>query len=216
MHTLDTVLSLPPQRITGPLDAVDLVKELLAHGANPDARLSKPLLPRHHNPGDGALGEGTTPLMRAARAGDVPVVRLLLEAGADPMIRQKNHTTALMFASGLGRTSLFDVDRPWSEDKAIEVVRMCLEHGAEMDAFNDLGQTPVHGAAGLGASSIIAFLAERGARLTIRDKEGRTPLDLALAGSKGEDGLTHVNEKTVALLRRLTDSTQTKKVSRSK
>ena len=160
MHTLDTVLSLPPQRITGPLDAVDLVKELLAHGANPNARLSKPLLPRHHNPGDGALGEGTTPLMRAARAGDVPVVRQLLEGGADPMLRQKNHTTALMFASGLGRTSLFDVDRPWSEEKAIEVVRLCLEHGAEVDAFNDLGQTPVHGAAGLGASSIIAFLAD--------------------------------------------------------
>jgi ankyrin repeat protein len=201
MHTLDTVLSLPPQRITGPIEAVDLAKLLLAHGADPNARLKSPVLQRHHNLGDVALGEGTTPLMRAARASDADIVRLLLDAGADPMLRQQNHTTALMFASGLGRTTLFEVDRPWSEEKAIETVRLCLDHGAEIDAFNDEGQTALHGAAALGANSIISYLAARGARLTIRDKVGRTPLDLALAGSKGEDGRPHVREDTVALLR---------------
>jgi uncharacterized protein len=216
MHTLDTILSLPPQRVTGARDAVDLVKELLAHGADPNAVLSKPLLARHHNPGDGALGQGTTPLMRAARAGDVPVVRLLLEGGANPMLRQKNHTTALMFASGLGRTTLFEAERPWSEAKAIDVVKMCLDRGAEIDAFNDLGQTALHGAAALGANAIVTFLAERGARLTIRDKEGRTPLDLALAGSKGEDGRTQVHDDTAALLRRSISERHTTDASQAK
>jgi len=43
------------------------VKRLLAHGANPNARLNKPVLGRHHDGGDASLGEGTTPLMRAMK-----------------------------------------------------------------------------------------------------------------------------------------------------
>jgi ankyrin repeat protein len=210
MHTLETILSLPPQRVTGTLDAVDLVKELLAHDANPNARLNKPLLARHHNAGDRALAEGTTPLMRAAKAGDVSIVRVLLDGGADPMLRQKDYTTALMIASGVGKTASFLADRPWSEADAIEVIKLFLDRGADIDAFNDRGQTSVHGAAALGSNAIVTFLAEHGARLTSRDKQGRTPLDVVLAGSRGETGRLEVHEDTAALLRRLVSEKQAK------
>ena len=52
--------------------------------------------------GDTTLAAGTTPLMRAARAGDAAVMRLLLEKGADPKLTTKDGNTALMFAAGVG------------------------------------------------------------------------------------------------------------------
>ena len=54
------------------MDNLDLLKALLAHGADPNARLKTPLLARYHNTGDGQLGAGATPLMRAAKSVDVP------------------------------------------------------------------------------------------------------------------------------------------------
>ena len=76
---------------------------LLEKGANPNARQRLPILPRFHNGGDSQLGEGATPLMRAARGRDIPVMKLLLAKGANPNLFTKNYTTALMFASGGGR-----------------------------------------------------------------------------------------------------------------
>jgi ankyrin repeat protein len=88
--------------------------------------------------------------------------------------------------------------------------RPFLDRGADIDAFNDKGQTSVHGAAALGSNSIVTFLAEHGARLTSRDKQGRTPLDVVLAGSRGETGRLEVHEDTAALLRRLVSEKETK------
>ena len=60
------------------LDAADVVKMLLAHGANPNARLKRPIIGRHHTPtGDASLGEGTTPLARAAKSNDLVLMRML-------------------------------------------------------------------------------------------------------------------------------------------
>src|SRR5215813_6811501 len=85
------------------MSARDLIKVLLAHGANPNAQLKTPALQRAHTPGEPTLGEGATPLMRAAKNADLPAIELLLAAGAKINATQKNQTTALMFAAGLGR-----------------------------------------------------------------------------------------------------------------
>jgi ankyrin repeat protein len=69
MHTLGAMLSRPSPKLVDDLSSADLVKALLAHGANPNLRLKKPLIGRHHNGGDASLGEGTTALMRAANPG---------------------------------------------------------------------------------------------------------------------------------------------------
>ena len=72
MHTLGPMFSRPAPKLVDKLDAADVVKLLLAKGANPNARLKRPIIGRHHTPtGDASLGEGTTPLARAAKSNDL-------------------------------------------------------------------------------------------------------------------------------------------------
>src|SRR5207244_11947478 len=79
MHTVGAMLSRPNPKVTDEFDAADLVKALLENKADPNARLKRPIIGRHHDSGDASLGEGTTPLMRAAKTVDVRVMRLLLD-----------------------------------------------------------------------------------------------------------------------------------------
>jgi ankyrin repeat protein len=95
--------ALPSRKEDDPLPSLEIVKALLARGANPNVQLTKNLPGRSGmDSGDITLDEGTTPLMRAARAGDAPVMRALLEKGADPKLTTKEGNTALMFAAGVG------------------------------------------------------------------------------------------------------------------
>ena len=57
---------------------------------DPNQRLKAATLRRHNSAGIQSLGEGTTPLMRAAYSGDVPLMHVLLDRGADPKLTQKN------------------------------------------------------------------------------------------------------------------------------
>ena len=97
MHTLGPMLSRPGPKFTDNLDAADLVVKLLDHDANPNVRLKRPIIGRHHDSGDAAMGEGTTPLIRATKNVDIPVIRLL-RGGADPSIPQKDYSTPMMVA----------------------------------------------------------------------------------------------------------------------
>ena len=102
MNTFPDTPGRPTPKPSGTLDAVGMVKALLEHRANPNAILNAPILVRVHDRGDGTLGAGATPLMRAAKKGDVEMMRSLLAHGADPKARTKAGTEALMFASGIG------------------------------------------------------------------------------------------------------------------
>src|SRR4029450_13348006 len=157
MRTLPWMQGRPTPKPSGRLEPLDVIKKLLAVGANPNAPLMKPLLQRQHTVGDPVLNEGTTPFIRAARFGDVEVMRLLLEHGANPHFTQKNHTTALTAAAGLGSdraTDEFFQDKGTEAD-AIEAIMLCLERGLDINAFNDAGDTALHRASG---ESIIRFL----------------------------------------------------------
>src|SRR2546422_6120389 len=120
---------------------------------------------------------GQTPFLRAAWAGDLTVMRLLLKYGADPKIATFGGTTALMAAAGIN----WVVDQTFDEGpKALlEAVRLCWELGLDVNAVNSMGLTAVHGAANRGSDDIIRFLVDKGARLDMKDKEGRTPLTWA-------------------------------------
>jgi ankyrin repeat protein len=139
---------------------------------------------RHHTGGDNALGEGATPFMRAAKSGDLPVMRLLLKHGADPKVRQRNGTTALMLAAGFGwrdgNAAIPTRDRGSVKD-AVEAIRICLDRGVDVRAANDAGDTVLHAAATRGSDVIIQFLVDNGADVQARNRQGRTPLDAALA-----------------------------------
>lgn len=205
MNTLGAMLSRPAPKRVDELSSADLVRILLAHGANPNLPLKKPLIGRHHNGGDAALGEGTTALMRAAKANDVPVMKMLLDAGANPFLTQKDHTTLLMIAAAGGATAgAYSSALPVSEEGAIAAIQLCLDRGVDVNAFNSSGLTALHRAAARGANKVVRYLAAHGARLDLRDKQGRMPVDMAVEtrivpGRSAAPG----HPSTAALLRQL-------------
>jgi ankyrin repeat protein len=206
MNSLQWVQGRPAPILTDKLDGPGLVKDLLAHGANPNARLKTGPLKRHHDAGSTLnFREGTTPLIRAARTNDLAVMKLLLEGGADAFITLPDRTNALMIAAGLGYGGLRGegprIVVP-TEDGAVQAVGLLLDQGLDVKAFNDAGNTALHGAIDRG-DAVVKLLAERGADLRAKNKAGLAPLDLALGvgGRRGGPGI--VRESTAALLRQL-------------
>jgi len=192
--------TLPNRKMEDSLPSLDVLKQLLAHGAKVDAALKAPLPGRSGmDAGDTTLGEGTTPFMRATRAGDTETMKLLLEAGADPKLTTKEGNTALMFAAGVGYR---DKNTTGSERDALEALKLCLDIGGDLGQANSRGETALHGAAGRGADSIVQFLAGHGADLNAKTKQGHTPLDIAL-GKASTAQLPVPHDSTVALLRKL-------------
>jgi uncharacterized protein len=191
----------PNTKPSGVLTSVDLIKVLLAHSADPNARLAAPLFQRHHTAGDRALGEGSTPFMRAAKSGDVVVMRMLLAAGADPKLTQPNQTNALMLAAGLGWRDGSPAAPSYdqgSEKDAIEAIKLCIASGLDINATTTTGETALHAAiTGRGSESIVRFLVENGADLKAKNKQGRTPLEVAVASRRELNAIvSYLKEKT--------------------
>ena len=102
------------------------------------------------------------------------------------MLKQKNDNTLLMLAAGFGRKFNQNADSQeyerGTEAELFEAVKLCLELGVDVNAVNAAGDTAMHVAAG---ESIVRFLAARGARLDVKNKQGRTPLDVAILRKDG-------------------------------
>jgi len=192
--------AMPARKEDDPLPSLELVKALLARGANPNLQLTKNLPGRSGmDSGDTTLDEGTTPLMRAARAGDAPVMRALLEKGADPKLATKEGNTALMFAAGVGYR---DKNTRGTEPEALEGLKVAFDTGLDLNQANTRGETALHGAALRGADSLVQFLVDHGAKLDAKTKQGFTPLDVAM-GKNSFAALPVPHDSTVALIRKL-------------
>ena len=192
--------ALPNRKAEDPLPSLDIVQALLARGARVDAALTANLPGRSGmDGGDTTLHAGTTPLMRAARAGDSAVIRLLLDRGADAKLATKDGNTALMFAAGVGYR---DKNTRSNERDALEAVKIFADAGLDLHRVNTKGETALHGAADRGADTIVQFLVDRGASLNVKSKQGFTPLDVAM-GKSSFIQLPVPKPTTVALLRKL-------------
>lgn len=159
--------------------ALALIRLLLERGANPDVRTREsPPVRNHLLAITGTLEwvdfTGQTPFVTAALAGDTTVMRLLLEAGANPHIATFGGTTALMAAAGVN----WVVSQTYTEgpEALREAVELCIELGMDVNAVNSMGIAAIHGAANRGSDDIVELLAAHGARLDVADNEGRTPL----------------------------------------
>ena len=174
---------------------VELVKALLAHGANPNARVRKApgadplsigdklLQTTNTTPPAGSVSPvGATAFLMAALSYDANLMRILVAGGADPLLATEENVTPLMVAAGLTRWR--NSGAPLTEEDetgALEAVKLAVELGADVNAAdNNAGLTALHGAAFNGSNRLVQFLAEKGANLDARDKAGQTPLHKAL------------------------------------
>ncbi len=158
--------------------ALELIRDLINRGANVNARTTDAPPTRRFLMGLGDLSWvnfiGMTPFLRAALSGDVETMRLLLSKGADPNIATEEGTTALMAAAGVNW--VWAQTYTESDANLLEAVKLCLELGADVNHANSMGLTAIHGAANRGSDHIIEFLASKGAKLDVKDKEGRDPI----------------------------------------
>lgn len=181
--------------------ALDLVKAILDHKPDVNARTKESLPQRRWITRLGSLSwvdfTGQTAFLRAALAGDVTVMRLLLEQGADAKLATYGGTTPLMAAAGINWTVSQTFDE--GPDALLEAVKLAHAQGNDVNAENSMGLRAIHGAANRGADDVIRFLVEKGAQTGTPDKEGRTPITWA----QGVFLATHPPEtkpSTVALL----------------
>jgi ankyrin repeat protein len=192
--------ALPNHKEDDPLPSLDLIVVLLERGANPNAQLTKAIAGRSGmDAGDTTLGPGTTPLMRAARAGDAAAMRALLGKGADPKLTTKDGNDALQFAAGVGYR---DKNTKGSESEALEALKLAVSLGMDINRENNRGETALHGAASRGADTIVQYLVQQSAGLNAKSKQGFTPLDYAM-GKNVVAQLPVPHDSTVELIRKL-------------
>ena len=166
----------PPGPVTtGTIDSLDFARALVERGADVNALMTAEPRNGYRN----ALNRvGATPLLMAARLADAPLMRVLMELGADPTIANEDGTTVLMVASGVGIHS--PGEDPGTEAEALACVALALELGGDPNAIDQLGETALHGAAYRGANSIVDILIEHGANtFDIENAAGWTPLRIA-------------------------------------
>jgi len=172
-------ISNPVYGFTDPMSGISnrqaklqLVKTLLARGANPNSHMTR------RPPGFAGLGggyedaPGATPFLIASAAADLEMMRLLLAAGADPTQATDTNATAVMAASGLNRGI---GESPITEEQALEAVKFLLERGVDARGATTNGENALFGAAYRGWNTLLALLIDRGADVNAVSKAGVTP-----------------------------------------
>jgi ankyrin repeat protein len=192
MHRLAVGHGRPNPQAVGLMTAVDVAKKLLARGADPNRKLKKSIMQRHHTTGDSTVGEGATPFLRAAKSGDIEMMRALAAGGADPKIALPNGTSAMLLAAGLGWRNGSPAAPSYdqgTDEEAVEAIRFLLGLGFDINGTNDAGDTALHAAiSGRSSETIIAFLIAQGADPERKNKRNQTPR--TVAATKGNDAIT--------------------------
>jgi ankyrin repeat protein len=161
-RNMETAPNFPWMVTTDPLP---LIKKILDAGANPNAVVNN--TPRAR------MREGSprivfaTAIMRAAFAGDLELVKLLLAHGADYSIQSSDRETTLAAACGLAFINGYHRQKPSAE--RLEVVKLLVDLGGDVNHADSYGITPLMAAANLGDISIVRYLIDKGADLNAHD-----------------------------------------------
>src|SRR6266446_5169421 len=176
-------------------EILTIVNSLLKHGANPNARLNQDKEKAAEEIRNGNVAtyekrtavtvteiilQGATPLFLAAEVNNLDVIKLLVEAGADPLIATERGTTPLIMAAGAGT----DVQReraPEERAVAVETAKFLVERGADVNVAGQYGWTALHAAAYQGMNDLIEYLVSKGAKIDQKDEFGQTPLSISLS-----------------------------------
>ncbi len=162
------------------MDHLEYITRLLEAGADPNLRMASSTETRTVFTQQWLYEDGATPFLRAAQSGDVTLMKLLLEHGADPSITTVHGVTPLMVAAGIGWVE--GVTYEWSREQTYEAVELLLELGADVNAHDRLdGRTALMGAAHKGRPDIVQLLVDNGADLDARDIGSRDSIH-SLAG----------------------------------
>jgi ankyrin repeat protein len=166
----------PSPQGSGNVTSLELVKKLVAHGANLNARMTKRV-----NVGlTGLNTNGATTFFLAARTADADMMRFLAGLGADPLLPNVDNSTPLMAAAGLGTRS--PGEDAGTESEVVEAMQVALDLGADINAVDNNGETAMHGAAYKNLPGAVQFLVDKGANIDIwnrKNKHGWTPLLIA-------------------------------------
>ena len=185
---------------------LEVITMLLERGANANAQL-KLRLPWRQVPYDRytepLLNIGVTPLIRAAKAGDIPVIKLLLAHGALANLPNFNGDTPLMAACAKGWINSPSRGANYTEDQALVVYDLLRAAGADVNARTHFNETALHSAALRGWNQIVKKLIADGAELDVKDGNGLTAIDFAMGRiPKGfNERNPEVRTETVALLK---------------
>lgn len=165
----------PAPQGSGATTSLQLVRELVAYGADVNLRLKRGAA------GRGILSRvGATPFLLACVTADVPLMRLLVELGADPLQPNAEHCTPLMAAAGVGTRA--PGEEAGAEPEVLEALAYLLELGGDVNTVDDNGETAMHGAAYKSLPQVVQFLTDKGARIDLwnqKNKYGWTPLLIA-------------------------------------
>jgi ankyrin repeat protein len=165
----------PPPLGSGRLTSLAFVRRLVALGADVNLRQNKGV------EGRGVLNRpGATPLLAAASTSDVPLVKALIDLGADAKLANADGTTPLLAAAGVGVGA--PEEAAGSESEALLVVSLLIRRGADVNAVDKNDETAMHGAAYRNHPKMVRLLAEKGAIISKwnrPNKAGLTPLVIA-------------------------------------
>jgi uncharacterized protein len=198
---------------------LELVKALLAHGANPNAQITKGT-PVRRNSQDFELPKtliGATPYLLAARFLEPDIMRVLAASGADTRLPMKDGATPLLAASGMGIVAPAQEEKRGNdrrglaildggiiepESRVLETVTAALTLGSDINAVNPAGDSALHVASAQGYDTVVRLLLERGADLNLRNTRGLTPLGALTRPGSNASG-TSPRQSTIDLLRTL-------------
>lgn len=192
----------PPPPGIAEVSEMEIVDQLLAAGVDPNPQLNMHRPSRGGNSGrfiDPLLNTGCTPLLRATMAGDMEVIRALVDHGADPNINGMG-LTPFLYAAGVGTGARRVVNR----EPNWEAMELFVEHGADVNAqvtgtltYNmriarspsaNEGMSALHAAAQRGDTDLVRYLLEHGIDTGLLDADGRTALDLLEAAAQEGPG----------------------------